>query len=365
LQIILLLLRLPKRGNPLEIIENITKEYNVKALHWNRCYEPWRITRDKDIKEKLSIDVESHNGSLLWEPWEALKADGTPYKVFTPYFRRGCANAEPPREPLPVPKLTLATAEHDGIDALNLLPTIRWDKQLEPHWTVGETGARDRFNHFLDEGLNGYKEGRNFPTKPHTSRMSQSLHFGEISPNEMWYGARQRGESKDIDHFCSELGWREFSYSLLYHFPTLPTENLQPKFDKFPWADDYEMLEAWQHGNTGYPIVDAGMRELWQTGIMHNRVRMIVGSFLVKNLRLHWHHGEKWFWDTLVDADLAANSASWQWIAGCGADAAPYFRVFNPITQSAKFDGDGEYIRRYCPEIAKLPDKHLYAPWEA
>ena len=286
-------------GDPLEIIENIIKEHNVGELHWNRCYEPWRIARDKNIKESLSIDVHSHNGSLLWEPWEVLKADGTPYKVFTPYFRRGCANAEPPRKPLSMPLLSLYNATHDGIDALNLLPAIPWYKQLEPHWTVGEEGAHARLNNFLEEGLSGYKEGRNFPTKPHTSRMSQSLHFGEVSPNQLWYAAQMRGDGKDIDHFCSELGWREFSYSLLYHFPDLPRHNLQPKFDKFPWADDNEYLHAWQHGNTGYPIVDAGMRELWQTGIMHNRVRMIVGSFLVKNLRLHWHHGEQWFWDTL------------------------------------------------------------------
>ena len=240
---------------------------------------------------------------------------------------------------------------------------------MASHWQIGEAAAVTRLYDFVDGGLNGYKDGRNFPARPHTSRLSPHLHWGEISPNMAWYAAiekrDQAGFDNDIDVFLSELGWREFSHSLLYHFPHLPRQNLQSKFDSFPWQSDDNNLRAWQQGKTGYPIVDAGMRELWETGYMHNRVRMIVGSFLVKNLLLHWHHGEAWFWDCLVDADLANNSAGWQWIAGCGADAAPYFRVFNPITQGTKFDADGSYTRRFVPELAALPNKYLFSPWDA
>ena len=235
------------------------------------------------------------------------------------------------------------------------------------HWVCGESAAQNRLNDFVNEGLTGYKEGRNFPRKNNVSRLSPHLHFGEISPNQIWYAAKENNDcaSNDKDHFMSELGWREFSHSLLYHFPELPYKNLQSKFDLFPWNHDEKKLEAWRHGKTGYPIVDAGMRELWQTGYVHNRIRMVVGSFLVKNLLIDWRYGERWFWDCLVDADLANNSASWQWVAGCGADAAPYFRIFNPITQGNKFDSTGTYTRRYVPELEKLPDKYLFSPWEA
>lgn len=358
-------------GNPEEILLKIIKNNNVIAIFWNRCYEPWRIARDKQIKKVLqenNIDVHSYNGSLLWEPWETLKDDNTPYKVFTPYYRRGCVKAAPPRKPLSKPKnikLQKDKKNKNLIDDLGLLPSIPWDKQLEPHWNIGEKAAQKRLEQFVEQGLDNYKDGRNFPAKEHVSRLSPYLHFGEISPNQVWYFAKNNGQGNDLDHFLSELGWREFSHSLLYHFPKLPSKNLQPKFDKFPWQKNKKSLECWQKGQTGYPIVDAGMRELWQTGYIHNRVRMIVGSFLVKNLLLHWHHGERWFWDCLVDADLANNSASWQWIAGCGADAAPYFRVFNPILQGKKFDAAGEYTRHYVPELNAIPDKYLFSPWEA
>ena len=342
------------------------------AVHWNRCYEPWRIKRDKAIKAELQaagIEVNSYNGSLLWEPWEPLKKDGTPYRVFTPFYRKGCLSQPEPRRPLPKPSnlkcATISGAQHVGVDGLNLLPKIGWDKQLEPHWKIGEAGAHEQMMAFMKDGLNGYKDGRNFPAQQNVSRLSPYLQTGEISPNTVWYTAKEHGAGKDLDHFHSELGWREFSYSLLYHFPELPWKNLQPKFDRFPWGDNSEFLHRWQTGQTGYPIVDAGMRELWQTGYIHNRVRMIVGSFLVKNLLIHWHHGERWFWDCLVDADLANNSASWQWIGGCGADAAPYFRIFNPVTQGHKFDPEGEYTRHFVPEVKDLPKKYLYSPWEA
>ncbi len=366
-------------GDAAHLLPALARDCGARMVTWSRAYEPWRIDRDSRIKATLTaagIAAESFNASLLWEPWEVLKDDGTPYRVFTPFYRRGCLKAVPPRQPLPLPSpLDLVSDAgcpqgQGAIDNLGLLPDLDWINGLEERWAVGEAAAKDRLSAFLDEGLAGYKEGRNFPARRHVSRLSPYLHWGEISPNTVWYAVRDQIDSgacpeRDGDHFLSELGWREFSHSLLFHFPDLPRKNLQPRFDHFDWRDDPGALARWQQGMTGYPIVDAAMRELWQTGYMHNRTRMIVGSFLVKNLRLHWHHGERWFWDCLVDADLANNSASWQWIAGCGADAAPYFRIFNPITQGEKFDPDGDYIRRYVPEIAGLPDAFLCSPWTA
>ena len=358
------------KGDPLDILNDIVSRFNINTIYWNRCYEPWRIDRDASIKKNLKkkgVNVESFNGSLLWEPWTIKKDDGTPYKVFTPFYRKGCLQAEQPREPLTTPSNIKYLRDNDvslNLDQLKLLPDIRWDMEFETHWDIGEDGAQARFQKFIKEGLSQYKDGRNIPAKSYVSRLSPYLHFGEISPNQLWSKVRSIGDNRNIDHFCSELGWREFSYSLLYHNPDLPKKNLQPKFNTFPWTKDSVLLRAWENGQTGVPMVDAGMRQLWQTGYMHNRVRMIVGSFLVKNLRLHWHHGERWFWDTLVDADLANNSASWQWIAGCGADAAPYFRIFNPVTQGQKFDPDGSYVRKFIPEISLLPDKYLFSPWE-
>ncbi len=363
------------QGNPKEILTKLCQENNISAVFWNRCYEPWRIKGDSSLKDALKemgLECRSFNGSLLWEPWEILKKDATAYKVFTPYYQRGCHGATPPRIPLPKPEnLTLVHPREESIclDALNLLPRIHWYDQIESSWKIGETSAQIRLSDFLDQGLSGYRELRNYPDKPNVSRLSPHLHFGEVSPNQAWYVAKEMGLSnsvnQDLDTFLTELGWREFSYYLLYHFPDLPRKNFQEKFDNFPWQFDDAHLTAWQKGKTGIPIVDAGMRELWQTGYMHNRVRMIVGSFLVKNLLIHWHHGEDWFWDCLVDADLASNSASWQWVAGSGADAAPYFRIFNPILQGEKFDPDGNYIRRYVPELAQLPTPYLFKPWEA
>jgi deoxyribodipyrimidine photo-lyase len=358
-------------GDPLEIILEIIDRMDIKEIYWNRCYEPWRIKRDTQIKKELEskgIKVNTLNGSLLWEPWTIKKGDGTPYKVFTPYFRKGCLLSDEPRKPISAP-INLDFF-HDNnslkdINALSLLPSTKWDIAMKSYWNIGELGANNRLTEFLNNGVENYKEGRNIPSKPFVSRLSPHLHFGEISSNQAWYAAKQKGDDTNIDHFCSELGWREFSYTQLYFNPELPKKNLQSKFDLFPWDKDERKLIAWQKGQTGVPMVDAGMRELWLTGAMHNRVRMVVGSFLVKNLLLHWHHGERWFWDCLVDADLASNSASWQWIAGCGADAAPYFRIFNPVTQGQKFDPDGEYIRKYIPEISELSNKYLFNPWEA
>ena len=364
------------KGDPQVIIQHLVDQVSAKAVLWNRCYEPWRIARDGKIKKFLqdaSVEVQSFNGALLWEPWDVLKKDQTPYKVFTPYYRRGCLSQVPPRRPLPVPSAMQIASKLDGsleLDDLHLLPEINWDTQMKARWDISEAAAQDRLDDFVMQDLQNYREGRNFPDKPNVSRLSPYLHFGQISTNTAWHRASDAAgiieNDASVDTFLSELGWREFSHYLLYHFPQLPKENLQKRFDIFPWAPDTDAeLKAWQKGKTGYPLVDAGMRELYDTGYMHNRVRMVVGSFLVKNLLVHWHRGEEWFWDCLVDADLAANSASWQWIAGCGADAAPFFRIFNPITQSEKFDKQGEYIRRYVPELAQMPAKYIHAPWLA
>lgn len=356
------------KGDAKDILSTLVKKHQIQDIYWNRCYEPWRIARDKEIKQCLGAECHSFNGSLLWEPWEIKKPDGTPYKVFTPFYRKGCLGGSAPRVPLPPPTdmiFAQGIFESLTLEGLKLLPQIKWDAQLAPHWMIGESHAQKQLQGFMAGGISGYKEGRNFPNLKHVSRLSPHLHFGEISPNQAWHAALDCGENNNTDTFMSELGWREFSYSLLYYFPELPHKNWQRKFDHFAWETNDKALLAWQTGQTGIPIVDAGMRALWETGYMHNRVRMIVGSFLIKNLLLHWTHGEQWFWDCLLDADLASNSASWQWVAGCGADAAPYFRIFNPVTQGQKFDADGTYTRRFVPELAKMPDKYLFNPWDA
>lgn len=362
------------QGNSLSIIKKLCAQFSVQAVYWNRCYEPWQIQESAQLKNALEndgIECKSFNGSLLWEPWTVLKKDESPYKVFTPYYQRGCLNAPMPRKPLPAPEaLKIVPQNTDfSVNDLHLIPEIKWFDQMEKCWEIGEVAAENRLNDFLTDKLKGYKEGRNYPDQSRVSRLSPHLHFGEISPNKVWYAAHDQGlmdrSEEDLACFLTELGWREFSYYLLYHFPELPLKNLQPKFDKFPWTTNENHLKAWQRGQTGYPIIDAGIRELWQTGYMHNRVRMIVASFLVKNLGLHWREGEAWFWDCLVDADLASNSASWQWVAGSGADAAPYYRIFNPVLQGEKFDPHGHYTRKFVPELSKLPIQYLFKPWEA
>lgn len=357
-------------GDPLQILLELCQRHKVTQVVWNRCYEPWQINRDKNVKQQLSaheIQVISFNASLLWEPWEIQKKDGSYYKVFTPFYRNGCLQAKAPRIQISAPRNISCIHDKNAlnIDELSLIPKINWHTQMLTNWQIGEEGALERLWWFLEHALSHYKDGRNLPAKRYTSLLAPYLHFGEISPHQIWHALKQLPEEENLDCFCNELGWREFSYSQMYFNPSLPWQNLQRKFDKFPWQHDNQKLEAWQRGMTGVPIVDAGMRELWQTGYMHNRVRMIVGSFLVKNLLIDWRDGAKWFWDCLFDADLANNSASWQWIAGCGADAAPYFRIFNPITQGEKFDPDGVYIKKYVPELSQLPTKYLFNPSDA
>jgi deoxyribodipyrimidine photo-lyase len=365
-----------KRGDPKEILAEIANEYGASNIFWNRMYEPWARQRDADIKSYFKgrdVVAKSLNGSLLWEPMQVLKKDETPYKVFTPYYRRGCLSQAEPRYPLDRPSFKIAPGLTDNakedISALSLLPKIPWDKHMQKQWTITEKAAGSKLHWFIQNAISDYSDDRNLPAVRGTSQLSPYLHFGQISPNQAWYAIKDafhgNTSGKGVDTYLSELGWREFSYYLLYHFDDIQSKNFNTKFDKFPWRSSKDDLRAWQLGMTGIPIIDAGMRELWQTGYMHNRVRMVVGSFLVKNLLLDWREGERWFWDCLVDADSASNSAGWQWVAGTGADAAPYFRVFNPILQGEKFDKEGEYVKTYCPELKGLPKKYIHKPWEA
>jgi deoxyribodipyrimidine photo-lyase len=358
------------KGKADEVLEKLIQSTGAAGVFWNRCYEPYAIARDATLKETLlekGLEAKSFNGSLLFEPWEIKNKQGSWFKVFTPFWKH-CLTLDP-GEALPAPKpkakQTLVPASL-AVANLNLLPTKPdWAGGMRKAWKPGERNARKQLEVFIDEAVAAYGEQRDVPAVRGTSRLSPYLHMGEISPRQIWHAIRARAEGRGADKYLAEIGWREFSYHLLYHFPELPQKPFNSRFSDFPWEDNPKLLKAWQRGNTGYPIVDAGMRELWETGWMHNRVRMIVASFLTKHLLIPWQEGAAWFWDTLLDADLASNSASWQWVAGSGADAAPYFRIFNPILQGKKFDPEGEYVRRYVPELAKLPVKHIHAPWEA
>lgn len=354
------------QGDAINEIMKLIDSEKIDVIYWNKVFEPNQALKDSDLIKALKIDYQIFNGSLLWEPQSVLKDDGTPYKVFTPFYRRGCMKSIPPREPIPKAKVNFINAQNEtSLNDLNLLPHHPWREKIESNWTMGEESAMKRLDDFLERGINHYKEGRNYPSKNFVSRLSPHLHFGEISPNQIWFKAKAMGDDKNIDHFCSELGWREFSHYLIHHFPLMLEDNLNSNFDAFPWDNNADFIQSWKSGETGYPIIDAGMKELWETGYMHNRVRMIVGSFLVKNLLTHWKFGKDWFNHCLVDADLANNTASWQWVAGTGADAAPYFRIFNPVKQGQDFDKDGEYTKKYLPQLSNIPNKYLFSPWEA
>ena len=358
-------------GDPLIIIQKLMQSHGIDHLYCHERFDPYGIQLQSNLKAQLGQSkVHTYNGTLLWHPEEIHKSDGTPYKVFTPFYRKGCLQFGPlPRPPLPkvTPNELIASNESTSVDTLALLPKLDWGQTITQYWDISEQGAHKRLRAFIAHKLSGYKIQRDFPSQGHTSKLSPFLKWGMISVNRVWDTLNELHNipPKDLDHFKSELGWREFSYYLLHHFPKMTTENLNANFDHFPWHEDAELLKAWQSGQTGYPIVDAAMRQLYATGYMHNRLRMVVGSFLVKNLTLHWHHGQAWFWDCLFDADIANNSAGWQWIAGCGADAAPYFRIFNPILQAQKFDKEGDFIHQWVPELANLPAPHCFQPWLA
>jgi len=362
-----------RRGAAQEVLETLISDTSADTVMWNRRYEKQGRESDSALKARLKekgLTVKSYNANLLTEPWDIEKKTGGYYKVFTPYWRAARAyisENEHKVEPLAAPEKldSLTSVETLSLEDLALLPTKPdWGSKMDAFWTPGSKGAHQALSKFLDGSVENYPDDRNRPDKEDgTSKLSPHLAFGEISPREI----RKASHACELntETFMSEVGWREFSYVLLYHNPDLPTANFKSEFDKFEWEDNAEGLRRWQTGNTGYPFVDAGMRELWATGWQHNRVRMVTASFLIKHLLIHWNRGEEWFWDTLVDADTASNSASWQWVAGSGADASPYFRIFNPFTQGEKFDPEGDYVRKYIPEIAKLPNKYIHRPWDA
>ncbi len=362
-----------QRGTAKNILLNLCKEHNIAAVYWNRCYEPDVIERDKSLKEALKkqkIQAFSYNGSLLVEPWEITNKQGSYFKVFTPFYNQ--LKRQLIEEPLlRKPRLEgLEKVKGDQLSSWKLLPKKpNWASDFEKVWQPGELAAHNQLNIFIKDKLQSYTHDRDFPATAGTSKLSPYLHFGEISPRQILNAIRQAelesNSSYQGEQFIRQLAWREFSYHLLYHFPGFPEENFQKKFDSFKWATNKKLLTAWQKGHTGYPIVDAGMRELWTTGYMHNRVRMITASFLTKHLLIDWRQGAKWFWYTLLDADLANNSMGWQWVAGSGVDASPYYRIFNPVLQGKKFDPDGEYVTQWLPELKKLPKKYLHQPWLA
>ncbi|MBP9837330.1 MAG: deoxyribodipyrimidine photo-lyase [Proteobacteria bacterium] len=364
-----------RRGVAEQEILSLIKEISADTVYWNRRYEPQVIKRDADIKNTLKakgIEVKSFNSALLFEPWQVQTAAKTPYKVYTPFWN-ACNKLQLEYEESVI-KLSKAEFAVNtlSIEDLNLLPKIGWDAQFYDNWQPGEEGALKALNAFTKENVFSYQENRNLPAQKLTSRLSPHFAFGEISLLKVWktlekvaVDAQTAEQEKSLETYKKEIVWREFAYHLLYHFPETDLSPLRKEYENFPWEKNSPLLKKWQQGITGYPIVDAGMRELWKTGWMHNRVRMIVASFLVKDLLIPWQDGARWFWDTLVDADLASNSLGWQWTSGCGADAAPYFRIFNPISQGEKFDPEGEYVKRWCPELRALPLKFIHQPWSA
>ena len=366
-----------RRGGSLPSLRSLVRETGATVMFYNRRYEPAVIARDMEINEALRRDglqVDSCNAALLHEPWTIRNNSGLPFQVFTPFWKRCLAQCDP-ISVISAPKHLIAPSKWPRslpVTELELEPKINWASGLHAAWHPGEAGAAAKLRKFLAHALVNYSDSRNRPDLEGTSRLSPHLHFGEISPRQVWLSLDKRAQKLGLSpgkwresQFVAELGWREFAHHLLYHFPNTPAEPLRSGFKAFPWRKNDSRLRAWQKGRTGYPIVDAGMRELWATGWMHNRVRMIVASFLVKDLLISWQEGANWFWDTLVDADLANNTLGWQWIAGCGADATPFFRVFNPVLQGQKFDPNGTYVRRWCPELAGLPDYWIHQPQAA
>lgn len=365
-----------RRGRADRVLASVIGETSANAVYFTRDYAPWSAAlelRVKAVCEHANAACHRFGGYLLHEPEAIRNGSGEPYRVYTP-FSRACFALAEPRPPVAQtpPLMWQGAVSSESLDDWNLCPTHpNWATQLENKWQPGEKGAREALVNFIDHGLADYAEGRDRPDKTFTSRLSPHLHWGEVSPAQCWRAIRSAMALKpgllDLagEKFLREILWREFSWHTLHHWPALPGAPFRPEFSNFPWRDDPPALLKWQQGQTGYPIVDAGMRELWATGTMHNRVRMVAASFLTKHLLISWTEGAKWFWDTLLDADIASNSASWQWVAGCGADAAPYFRIFNPVLQGEKFDPEGNYVRRWVPELGAMPAEYIHQPWQA
>ncbi|WP_340161310.1 deoxyribodipyrimidine photo-lyase [uncultured Hoeflea sp.] len=363
-------------GDPSDLIPELVKTTGASAVYWNRRYDPEHLEADSALKAGLQAEgliAESFAGQLLHEPTKLRTGSGTYYKVYSPFWRALEPDVEN-RPPLDAPEQLKPLADATGLateslDSWEMLPTKPdWSGGLADTWTPGESGARERLKDFIEDRMQGYSDRRDIPGVDATSGLSPHLANGEITPAQIFEALRTTENDAapdDRGKFRKEVGWREFAWHLLANEPALAEKNHNPKFDAFPWRNDTKALIAWQKGLTGYPIVDAGMRQLWQTGWMHNRVRMVVASFLTKHLLIDWRTGEDWFWDTLVDADPASNAASWQWVAGSGADAAPYFRIFNPVLQGEKFDPDGDYVRSFVPELAEMPQKFIHKPWAA
>ena len=359
-----------RKGQAFRILDMLIEDTGADSIYWNRRYDLAPREIDAAIKADLTqrgLTVKSFRANLLSEPWTVKTKTDNYYKVFTPYWRMAQESIDT-SEPLAPPKdmnTYLGALKSEPLESFDLLPASPdWGSKMSPHWTIGSKGAAKALAQFLDGPVSGYPDDRNRPDKEDgTSKLSPHLAFGEISPKQIWQACKNDLET--ARKFLAEIGWREFSYVLLYHNPKLASENFKPAFNAFEWNSDEPALKRWQHGQTGYPFVDAGMRQLWQTGWQHNRVRMVTASFLIKHLLIDWREGEKWFHDTLVDADPASNAASWQWVAGSGADAAPYFRIFNPFTQGEKFDPNGDYVRKFVPELKHMPNKFIHRPWEA
>jgi len=364
-------------GRSSEILEDVVRKSQAVAVFWNRRCEPAVFERDRQVEQRLrksGCHVEVFPANLLTNPWAVRNKSGKPFQVFTAFWN-SCLGSIEPASPLPPQKRLMRVSkllESASLKALELEPRINWASGLAAAWQPGEAGAKKALRKFCSVNLTEYRAQRDFPANDGTSRFSPHLHFGEISCREVWHmlGSAAQGSGRKApvwkhNKYVSELGWREFAHYLLCHFPDTTDKPLRSEFEHFPWRKNERLLEAWQRGRTGYPLVDAGMRELWATGWMHNRVRMIAASFLVKELLIPWQTGARWFWDTLVDADLANNTLGWQWTAGCGADAAPFFRIFNPVSHGEKFDPKGEYVRRWVPEVARLPEQWIHKPWQA
>ena len=363
------ILLIVRSGMAAEVLDKVIAEEGAQSVHWNRRYAPGEREVDQQIKSDLrerGLSVASHIGNLLAEPWTIATGQGKPYSVFSPFWKtlRDCRIEQPLKAPEKVGDAIAARSFDTDYRA------PKWSEKFDGQWSIGEVAAQKALHDFLDERLEDYPEGRDFPGRDVTSRLSPHLRFGEITARQVWYAAQARMEAEPqvrpyADKFLSELAWRDFSYHQLYHRADIATVPMQEKYGGMRWSASEKAELAWQQGQTGIPIVDAGMRELWQTGYMHNRVRMLVASLLTKNLLIDWRHGERWFWDCLVDGDVANNPASWQWVAGCGLDAAPYFRIFNPVTQGERFDAAGDYVRKWVPELKGLPDKWVHGPASA